>query len=43
MREGGEKTFRKKNIGPIFGNVNEGAQIKQTFDKILEKLMRSTK
>ena len=43
MREGGEKTFKKKNIGPIFKKVNQGAQIKKTFDNFLEKLMRATK
>ena len=38
-----KKTFEKKNIEPIFGNVSEGAEIKKTFDKFLEKLMRATK
>ena len=44
MREGGKKKhLRKKNIEPIIGKVNEGAQIKKTFDKFLEKLLRATK
>ena len=38
MREGG-----KKNIEPIFGKVIEGDQIKKTFHKFLEKVMRATK
>ena len=42
MREGGKKTFKKKNIEPILGKVIEGAQIKKSFDKFLEKLMRAT-
>ena len=37
MREGGKKTFRKKNIQPIFWKVSEGDQIKKTLDKFLEK------
>ena len=37
MREAGKKTFRKKNIQPIFGKVNEGDQIKKTLDKFPEK------
>ena len=44
MREGGEKKqLGKKNIEPIFGKVNKGAQIKKTFDKFLEKLVRVMK
>ena len=44
MREGGKKNhLRKKNIEPICGKVIEGAQIKKTFDKFLEKLLRATK
>ena len=43
IREGGKKKHLRKNIEPIFGKVNEGAQIKETFDKFLEKLMRATK
>ena len=43
MREGGKKTFEKKNIEPIFGKVNEGDEIKKTSDKCPEKLMRATK
>ena len=43
MREGGKKTFKKKNIEPIFGKVNEGDQIKKTLDFFLEKLVRATK
>ena len=31
MREGGKKTFRKKNIEPIFGKVNEGDEIKKNI------------
>ena len=42
MREGGKKTL-KKNIGPIFGKVNEGDEIKKTLDIFLGKLMRATK
>ena len=42
MREGVKKTFRKKNIPPFFGKVNEGDK-KKTLDKFLEKLMRATK
>ena len=30
MRVGGKKTFKKKNIEPIFGKVNEGDQIKNS-------------
>ena len=29
MREGGKKIFKKKNIQPIFGKVNEGDHIKK--------------
>ena len=43
MREGGKKTFKKKNIEPIFGKVNEGDEIKKTLDIFLKKLMRATK
>ena len=45
MRENGKKTHlrQKKNIEPIFGNVNEGDEIKKTLGKFLEKLMRATK
>ena len=44
MREGGKKTFKKKqNIESIFGKVNEGDEIKKTLDTFLEKLMRATK
>ena len=43
MMEGSKETFTKKIIEPISGKVNEGAQIKKTFDKFLEKLMRVTK
>ena len=44
MREGGKKKhLRKKTIEHIFGQVNEGAQIKKTFDKFLGKLKRATK
>ena len=32
MREGGKKTFKKKNIEPIFGKVNEGDEIITTYD-----------
>ena len=33
MREGGiKKNIKKKNIQPIFGKVNEGNEIKKTFD-----------
>ena len=38
MREGGKKTFRKKNISPIFGKVNEGDQINKTVDKFSGKV-----
>ena len=38
-----KKHLRIKNIEPIFGKVNEGAQIKKTFYKFLEKLVRVTK
>ena len=38
-----KKTFKKKNIEPVFGKVNEGDEIKKTVDKFLEKLMRATK
>ena len=32
MREGGKKKLlRKKNIGPIFGKVNEDDEIKTNF------------
>ena len=31
MREGGKKTFKKKNIDPIFGKGYEGDQIKKTL------------
>ena len=42
--EGGKKKhLRKKHIQPFFGKVNEGDQIKKTFDKFLEKIMRATK
>ena len=43
--EGGrwKKTFKKKNIEPIFGKVNKGDEIKKTLGKFLEKLMRATK
>ena len=40
--EGGKKTFRKKNIPPIFGKGYEGNK-KKTLDKFLEKLMRVIK
>ena len=43
MRKGGKKHLGKKNIEPIFGKVNEGAQMKKTFDKFLKKLMKATK
>ena len=43
MREGEKKRFRKYNIEPIFGKVNEGDEIKETLDIFLEKLMRATK
>ena len=43
MREGGKKTFKKKNNKPIFEKVNEGDQIKKTLDKFLEKVIRVTK
>ena len=43
MREGGEKTFKKKNIEHIFGKVIEGDQIKKTLDIFLEKLLRAMK
>ena len=43
MREGGKKTFKKKNIQPIFGKVNEGDEIKKTLDNFLQKLIRATK
>ena len=35
MREGEKKHLRKKNIEPIFGNVNEGVEIKKTLDIFL--------
>ena len=41
MREGSKKHLRKKNIELIFGN--EGDEIKKTFDKFLEKLLRASK
>ena len=41
MRQGGKKTIIF--FLPIFEKVNEGAQIKKTFDKFLEKVMRATK
>ena len=31
MRGNGKKTFRKKNIEPIFGKVNEGDEIKKNW------------
>ena len=43
MREGEKKTFKKKTIEPIFGKVNEGDEIKKTFDLFKKKLMRATK
>ena len=43
MKEGGKKTFKKKNIELIFGKVNEGDEIKKTLDIFLKKLMRATK
>ena len=43
MRESGKKTFKKKNIEPIFEKGNEGDEIKKTLDKFLEKLLRATK
>ena len=43
MREGGKKTFKKENIEPIFGKVNEGDQIKNIFDIFQKKLIRATK
>ena len=44
MRErAGKKHLRKKNIEPIFGEVNEGDEIKKTLDIFLEKLMKATK
>ena len=33
MKEGSKKTFKKKNIEPIFRIVDEGAEIKKTFEK----------
>ena len=41
MREGGKKTFKKKQ--PIFEKANEGDKIKKTLDISLKKLLRSTK
>ena len=41
--EGGKKHLRKKNFEPDFGKVNEGDEIKQTFDLFLKKIMRATK
>ena len=41
MRESGKKTFKKKNIEPVFGRVND--QIKKTWDNFLEQLVRVTK
>ena len=38
MREGGKKTFRKKNIEPIFGKGNEGDQIKKNTGHISGKV-----
>ena len=35
--------LRKNNFEPIFGKVDEGAQIIKKIDKFLEKLMRATK
>ena len=35
MREGEKKHLRKKNIEPIFGNVNEGVEIKKKLDIFL--------
>ena len=44
MRKGSKKkTFRKRNISPIFGKVHEGDRTKKTLEKFLEKLMRATK
>ena len=50
MREGEKKTFKKKNIKHILGNighisgkVNEGDKIKKTFDLFKIKLIRTTK
>ena len=41
MTEGGKKNIKEKNIEPIFEKGK--AQIKKTFDKFPEKLMRATK
>ena len=38
MREGGKKHLRKKNIEPIFGEVNEGDEIKKNIGQISRKV-----
>ena len=38
MRESEKKTFREKNIEPIFRKVNEGDEIKQTLSLFLKKV-----
>ena len=37
------KTFQKKNIELIFGKVNEGDEIKKTFDLFDKKIMEAKK
>ena len=38
MREGGKKTFKKKNIEHILGQVNDGDQIKKNIGHISGKV-----
>ena len=38
MREVRKKHLGRKNIEPIFVEVNEGDQIKKTLDKFLEEV-----
>ena len=38
MREGGKKTFKKQNIEPIFGKVNEGDEMKKNIGQISGKV-----
>ena len=42
-RRAEKKTFKKKNIEPIFEKVTEGGEIKKTLDIFPEKLKRATK
>ena len=39
MREGGKKTFKKKNIEHILGQVNDGDQIKKNIGHISGKVL----